>query len=285
MTLRTVLDGRRKPNPVREVPEVEEPDPEPRAIPYALVRRILDALPERGHTAVKGGHVPDRSKTKARLRLMAWTGVTYVEMAHLQRRDWDEVAGTLFVRSRRKGRGGGASRLIPLVKEARSAMTAYDAAGAWGTFQRSALYQSFRRACRTLAELPTMPAETRGILLQLRPYDIRHSHATAVYAASGDAHAASKVLGHRSRKTIDRYIKAGVAPQILRAMAAFERATAAPRRRRDSATITSRAPVAQRIEHRPSKARAAGSSPAGRATSPGRKLPADRARRRNRRIH
>lgn len=279
----TVLDGRRKPNPVRDVPECDEPDPEPRAIPYALLRQILDALPERGHTAVAGTPVPNRSKTKARLRLMAWTGLAHIELAHLQRRDWDEAGATLFVRSRRKG-SGGTSRQVPLIKEARAAMTAFDEAGAWGAFQRSSLYQSFKRACRSIADLPETPDALKGILLALRPYDIRHSFATAVYTSGGDAHAASKILGHSSRKTIDRYIKAGVAPRVQLAMEGFEAATR-KRRAPGSATISRRAPVAQRIEHRTSNPRAAGSSPAGRANSQGRKLPTDRARRRDRRVH
>lgn len=219
----TVLDGRRAPNPVREVPEAKEPDPEPRAISFELARAILDALPDRGY-ATKDQKRPPLSKTKARLRVEVWTGLTHIELAHLERRDWDEVAGTLFVRGRQKG-GGGASRLIPMTREGRSAMTAFNEANAWGPFQRSSLHQSFRRACQVVAKKKTTSAETKVILAGLRPYDFRHTHATAVYRASGDAHAAATVLGHRSRQTTDRYIKGAVSERVQSAMKQFEKAT------------------------------------------------------------
>lgn len=219
----TVLDGRRRPNPVRDVPEAPEPEAPPRAIPYPLVRSILDAMPDRGN-AIKGQKTPDQSKTKARLRVMAWTGLTHSELGRLTRRDWDEVAGTLFVQGRRKG-GGGASRTIPLTTEGRAAMRAFDDANAWGAFQRSALHASFRRACLVVANRRRTPKAVRDVLLQLRPYDIRHSHATALYRASGDAHAAAIVLGHRSKQTTDRYIKAAVNERVAKAMKAFQLAT------------------------------------------------------------
>jgi integrase len=219
----TVLDGRRAPNPVREVPEADEPDITPRAIPYALVRAILDALPDRGHAA-KGDPIPDVSKTKARLRVMAWTGLTHVELAALERKDWDDVASTLFVKSRRKGTGG-KSRTIPLTRDGRAALKAFDEADAWGSFSRSSLHASFRRACMVIANQRKTPKAVRAALLQLRPYDIRHSHATALYRASGDAHAAAEILGHRSRQTTARYINAAVAERVVKAVKAFEKAS------------------------------------------------------------
>lgn len=219
----TVLDGRRAPNPVREVPEAQEPDPSPRGISYALVRAILEQLPDRGY-AKKGETRPAVSQTKARLRVMAWTGLTHVELGRLQRRDWDDVAGTLFVQRRGKG-GGGASRTIPLTKEGRDAMKAYDRAGAWGPFQRSAVYQSFRRACGVVAGKKTTTSDEKRLLADLRPYDFRHAHATQLYRASGDAHAAAFILGHRSDKTSGRYVKAAVTERVQRAVRQFERST------------------------------------------------------------
>jgi site-specific recombinase XerD len=228
----TVLDGRRAPNPVREVPDAPVADPEPRAVPYSLVRRILAALPDRGYTPVRGQRIPDSSKTKARLRVMAWTGLTNVELKHLQPRDWDDVAGTLFVRSRRKGRQGGVSRVIPIGAEARAALLAFDRADAWGHFDQSGVYMAFKRACAKIAAAPETTDAQRRILAELRPYDIRHSHATELYRVSGDSHAASIVLGHRSRKTIERYINGAVAERVTKAMQAFEQATAEPTRER-----------------------------------------------------
>jgi integrase len=260
----TVLDGRRAPNPVRDVDEAHEPDGEPRAVPFALLRRILGAITDVG-LAVKGERRTKPSKTKARLAVMMWAGLTQSEIGRLRRRDWDEVAGTLYVQGRRKGQGG-ASRTIPLSLEARRALRAFDDAEAWGAFERSAFYASFRRACRAVAADQTLPDETRVILAELRPYDVRHSHATMLYAASGDAHAAATVLGHRSTVTTARYIKAAVAERTRLAVDSFERATR-----------TRRARSSGRIEHVPSKHGAAGSSPAGRTIS--RKVASDRRQR------
>jgi integrase len=219
----TVLDGKRAPNPVREVPEVNEPDAEARGIPYSLVRAILNALPDQG-VAAKGEKRPDASKTKARLRVMAWTGLTHIELSALTRKDWDTVAGVLYVRSRRKGTGG-AARSIPLTKDGRDALEAFDEVNAWGPFVRSAMHASFRRACMVVANRKKTPAAVKTVLLQLRPYDIRHSYATALYRASGDAHAAATILGHRSKFTTDRYIKAAVPARVAKAVRAFAKAS------------------------------------------------------------
>lgn len=220
----TVLDGRRAPNPVSEVPDAPVADPEPRAVPYPLIRDILDALPDRGHTPTRGETIPAHSKTKARLRVMAWTGLTNIELAHLEPRDWDEVGGTLFVRSRKKGTGG-RSRIIPIGHEARQALTAFDAAGAWGEFRQSGIYEAFKRACRQVAAREDTPESVRRVLLELRPYDIRHSHATELYRVSGDVHAAAIILGHGSKKTTARYINGAVDERVKKAMRAFERST------------------------------------------------------------
>lgn len=250
----TVLDGRRAPNPVRDVEEANEPDGEPRAVPIELLQQLIDAMPDVGHAA-KGKRRPSRSKTKARLALMIWTGLTHKEISRLSRRDWNDVNGTLFVQGRRKGKGG-ASRLVPLQQRGRKAMRDFDAADAWGTFERSAFHASFRRACDQVAGARGVSAHVKLLLGELRPYDVRHSYATALYSSSGDERAVAEILGHRDRRTTRRYIQAAIAGRTVLAVQSFEKATRTKRPRSSA-----------RIEHRPSKARAAGSSPAGGTTS------------------
>ena len=70
-------------------------------------------------------------------------------------------------------------------------------------FSTSSAWMSFQRACAKLG------------LTGLRPYDLRHSFGTAVYAASGDLRATQQLLGHASRSTTDRYTLAAV-PDRLR---------------------------------------------------------------------
>ena len=74
MNLWTVLDTKALPNPVKSTPKAQEPEPEARAIPFTTVERILDALPDVGQ-GVKGKARDNRSKTKARLRVLAYTGL------------------------------------------------------------------------------------------------------------------------------------------------------------------------------------------------------------------
>jgi len=248
----TVLDGRRAPNPVRDVEEAPEPEGEPRAVPYWLLRRLVARMPDVGRAA-KGESKPPRSKTKARLALMMWTGLTHGEIGRLRRRDWDDVRGTLYVQGRRKGKGG-ASRLVPLQQEGRKAMRNFAAADAWGAFERSAFHASFRRACARVASERGISDHVKTLLDELRPYDVRHSHATAMYRATGDVQAVAEILGHRDRRTTRRYTQAAIEERAALAIESFEEHTRETRSRSSA-----------RIEHRPSKARVAGSSPAGSA--------------------
>ena len=68
---------------------------EPRGLPYSLVQELLDAMPEQGQ-GVKGRTRDAASKTKARLTLMAYTGLPPCTIKRLRPRDvrWD--AGVVF---------------------------------------------------------------------------------------------------------------------------------------------------------------------------------------------
>ena len=85
-----VLDGRYAPNPVREVPEADEIESEPRALPYGVIEAILEAMPDVTR-APKGAKRAAGNRTKARLAVMAWTGLAHVQLAGLRREDvdWD----------------------------------------------------------------------------------------------------------------------------------------------------------------------------------------------------
>lgn len=192
----TVLDGRRAPNPVRDVPEATEPDPEPRALPYWLAARIVASFPERASLEI------------AQARVMITTGLSPVELSRLVPRHWQ--GSTLFVQGRRKG-SGGASRTIPLSDAAKDALGAFKAARGWDKLPSKQFYRCFRKACQRVADDPLIidPA-LRGQLEQVAAYDLRHSYATALYRASGDAHAAANILGHRSKDTTARYIAAAM---------------------------------------------------------------------------
>lgn len=181
----TVLDGRRAPNPVRDVPEVTEPDALPRAIDYATIEQIIGQIGTRKDTG-------DTARTALRLRVLAYTGLTYAQLGRMQREDVDLEGGTMLVRSRRKGRGAKPRRLS-LLPQAVAAFAALDAAGAWGPFSGASIRKSFLLAARKVG--------VSGI----RPYDLRHSFGTVVYRATQSREAVRELLSHGTLKTTERY--------------------------------------------------------------------------------
>jgi integrase len=194
------LDGPDAPNPVRRSIIPAEPEPEPRGLPYEVVEQILGAMPDRGQ-CLRGKARDVISKTKARLALMAYTGLPPASIMRLRPSDvrWDAAA--VFVLGRRKGRGT-KGRMMPLTTRGLQALRDFSEADCWGRFSTSSVWQSFQRACRQVG------------LSGLRPYDLRHSFGTAVYAATGDERAAQQLLGHASRATTDRYTLAAVPERL-----------------------------------------------------------------------
>jgi site-specific recombinase XerC len=212
----TVLDGRRAPNPVRDVPEATEPDPEPRAVPYWLAERIVATMPARAVLEI------------AQARVMITTGLSPVEMSRLQSRHWQ--GDLLFVQGRRKGTGG-ASRSIPLADGAAQAVAAFSAAQGWGRLPSKQFYRCLAKACRIVARDPLAIDEpTRQRVAHLRAYDLRHTYATELYSASGDAHAAAHILGHRSTVTTKRYIAAALMARASRAVQSLDHEVASAKR-------------------------------------------------------
>ena len=124
------LDGRDAVNPVRRSMVPAEPDPEPRGLPYSTVQKILEAMPEQGQT-IKGKARDTASRTKARLTLMAYTGLSPATIMRLRPQDvrWD--AGAIFVRGRRKGKGT-KGQVVPLTSAGLKALRRFDALDCWG---------------------------------------------------------------------------------------------------------------------------------------------------------
>ena len=205
------FDGRDVANPVRRSLVPEEPDPEPRGLPYSTVHKILDAMPDQGQ-AIKGQARDTASKTKVRYTLMAYTGLPPTSIMRLRPQDvrWD--AGAVFVRGRRKGKRGKKSkaRMIPLTSAGLAALRRFDELDCWGPFSTSSAWRSFQTACTKLG--------LRG----LRPYDLRHTFGTAVYAATGDLHATQQLMGHASQAMTDRYTLAAVPERLQIAVGQVE---------------------------------------------------------------
>ena len=178
-----------------------EADPEPRGLPYDTVEAILDAMPDCGQAA-KGTARDNASKTKARLAVMAYTGLPPVGIMRLRPKDvrWD--SGCVFVMGRRKGKRT-KGMTLPLTSRALDALRRFDELDCWGRYSTSSAWKSFQRACAKLG------------LTGLRPYDLRHSFGSAVYAITGDARATQQLLAHASPKMTERYTLSAV-PEHLR---------------------------------------------------------------------
>ena len=193
----TVLDGPHAYNPVREVPEAPEPTVEPRAIPYALIARILAQLPE--------------SKTKTRLAVIAHVGLSHAQLMLVQPDDLNLRAGTLYLRPRRKGQRTTKGVTIPLSEKGQRAFRRFVALDAFGPFSSSSMRRAFQRACADLKLPPT-----------LTPYQLRHSFGTLVYTSSGDLHATGLLMGHRDARTTQRYTLGAVDPRLQAAVNAMQ---------------------------------------------------------------
>ncbi|MYD85074.1 MAG: site-specific integrase, partial [Acidobacteria bacterium] len=216
-----VLDGRHAPNPVREVPEADEIESEPRALPYPVIKALLEAMPDITRTQ-KGCTRTAGSRTRARLAVMAWTGLAQVQVARLRPEDIDWNQPSIWVRGRRKGAAGSERRghRKPITAQAVAALRQFNALNCWGPFSAAAMRRSLRRACRKVED----QFRREGITINLnrvRPYDFRHSYATALLAATGDLQTTQRLMLHQSASTTERYARAAVDPMLVAALEQF----------------------------------------------------------------
>lgn len=212
----TTLDGKNGVNPVRDVPHFEEPEPEPRQIPAALIQAILDALPAMG-ASVKGQKRSTVSKTRARLQVMATTGLSPAEIMRIQPGDLNLSEKCVYVRRRKKGKGV-AGMLLPLTAEGVAALQAFADAAAFGSFSTHGMHQCWERACQIVLKDETLSAEDRRILTTARPYDLRHSFATFLLLETQNLTTTKELMRHRSTKTTKRYAAAAVLPHLRAAI-------------------------------------------------------------------
>jgi site-specific recombinase XerD len=210
MSLWTVLDGQSAPNPARDVPRFSEAQGPPRALSQAAVLALIDAMPS--------------SQTRARLELLRWTGWPPAQIAKLTPEDvrWDDA---VYVRPRRKGKGV-AGAWLPLLPEGWAALREFKRLGCWGEFSTSSARTSFRRAARnarrtiaTAYARKTLPKATaraiRRELLDVTPYQLRHSFATLVAGITQDDRAVQTLLQHSDIRTTHRYTSATADPRAI----------------------------------------------------------------------
>ena len=199
LSLYTALGGPSAPNPVREVPKVRERYDTPRSLPYSVITAILDQM---GPT-----------QTRARLSVMAYTGLPQAQIAQLTPADVDLKGKTVRVSPRRKGKGAH-GRTLPLSHQAVQAFQDFAAADCWGDFSRSSMAKAFRNAVRNAR------ATRKDIPASIRAYDLRHSFLTELYRRTGDIHAVSHLALHSTPAQTARYAQSAVKDRMAEAIRA-----------------------------------------------------------------
>jgi len=198
MAVWTALDGAKAVNPVDEA---YRPDTDPLTandIPWPTIERVLDAVEDRGQ-GIRGQKRTDVSKTKIRLRLIAYTGLPHklVKQITADGIDWEK--GRVLAAKRRKGTGVEA-RWLPIAPEALRALEDFVEYDCFGSFSNSSMLKTWRRAWRWVH--PTWPKDKKIPCV----YRLRHSFATATYAKSGDDRGTALLLMHsRKSNMIQRY--------------------------------------------------------------------------------
>jgi integrase len=210
------LDGLDAPNPVRRANKPRMPEPHARALSYAQIAKILAAMPDVGQ-GVAGKARDDASKTKARLAVIAFTGLPHSLVKQLTPEAVDWRGKRLTVPRRHKGKGVH-SRTLRLTDAGLAALRHFADLDCWGGFSNSSMIKSFHRACAA-AGVP-----------EARVYDLRHSYATEMYRQTGDPKATAEMLMHApTSRMMDRYTIAGVEPRLKLAAKAFNATVKAPK--------------------------------------------------------
>jgi integrase len=227
MSLFTVLDGPGAANPVKATRTFAEAEMAPRGRDYALLLKILDAIPDRGR-GVKGvkGSAKVGSQSKARLELFIWTGMTPAQMMLLKPEHFS-IKERWYVSPRRlKGRQPRFPRPIVrkgMTDDAAKAFARFVELKCWGKFSRPSLRSLWLRAVDRV-ELEMQEDDPTLTLARVRLYDIRHSFGTAVTADhNGNLGPARDLLDHASERTTRRYALASVPAVLQHAAATFHK--------------------------------------------------------------
>ena len=208
----TVLGGRQGRNPVREVPEPTGAEGPVRDLPVDLIRALFAMMPA--------------SQSKARLGVLAWTGIPPATLKRITRETFDRERAAVWVPGRKKGKGT-SGRWQPLTREGLAAFIELDRWNAWGPHSWDTVRRSYYHARKRLND-----PRLKGV----PPYQLRGAFATRMYVASGDFKATSGALGHASPKTTERYAAAALDPRQRQAVASLNRLERVkPKRRKPKA--------------------------------------------------
>lgn len=216
MDFYNVLGGKSASNPVRDVKrhrEFRKPAP---TIDYALLDRLLDAMPDYGQ-GIRGMTRREVSQTKARLCVLAYTGWPHAQIMRLRPEHIDWPGRQVYIEGRRKGEGT-EDRWLPVSAAGMLALKLFAEANAWGSFSPSAMRISFQRALKKVAPE-----------VKVTPYKLRHLFGTTVLRSSGNRAATSELMIHTSEETTRRYTRAAEHALMRDALDAYDRDVVGPK--------------------------------------------------------
>lgn len=208
MNLFTVLDGKSGRNPVRDVPKYREESDIPRAQPLWLLYRLLACMPD--------------TKTRARLRVLLWTGWPHAQIMQLEPEHLDFKRGRAFVKPRRKGKGR-AGVWLPLLPGAIVALKAFHAKKCYGPFSQSTMRKLMLYG---LKKLNAHRASFEHPPLKIRPYDFRHSFGTFLAEHVSDDRSVQDLMLHSTPQQTRRYTEGATAGRLRAAVAIFQKPVA-----------------------------------------------------------
>lgn len=192
----TVLDGPDARNPLRAIPRYREEEKPLTLPPWKAAVELLDHLPA--------------SKSRARLKVLLWTGWPSATLKRLRPEDIHWRQKEAVTHGRRKG-GGTKPRVVPLLPGAIKALREFAAADAWGPFSGSSLHSLLHRACDA------------ANMRRFRVYDARHLFLTRVAKQTKDERAVAELGLHTTPLQTWRYTRQAASTRARSALARLAR--------------------------------------------------------------
>jgi integrase len=199
MSFYTALNGKSGYNPVRDVAKFPT-ESEPRDQTFMTVYRILALMRP--------------SKTRARLRVILWTGWPHAQLQRLKPAHLDLARGRAYVTPRRKGKGR-AGAWLPLLPGAVVALKAFVQWDCFGEFSTSAMHTRFVHA---LGKFNARRARHGHPPLDVHPYDLRHSFGTMIAEKTTDDRALQHLMMHSSAAQSLRYTQRATERRVATAV-------------------------------------------------------------------
>jgi len=167
-----ILDGKKAPTPLDDLPKLPKPEPNPQFVEIAVIRSVLRKLTD--------------PKTRARFMVLTATGQRPAQLKRAQKPDVDLRRRVWSVR---RAKGGNPIPVI-LTDDMVKAFKALNGADAWGDFDGSDYAKALYAA---------------GWPKHIRPYNAKHTVAITLAEAGAEWNDIKDFFGHKDVKTTEIY--------------------------------------------------------------------------------